>query len=252
MRNIQKWQNTENIIFGLTSAEQKEMDFKELRRRSISKPNIDEKANNPEYEHVTIMIKEATLRFFSDKLGSYIEGVFNKRNRLNIVPACFLVQLYNEQNVIKNGTSQITIPFELRSFWKMEKEIEFIGELSHILLKQKLLLQNLSKRALKNQKAIIKDALELVNSLQISPPEKGKISIQFMEEKFIVNTNNIKLDIIPLCKIIVKYYVKFITCIDTVYENFNTNYSKQKLRKIRMEFKEFMDKYFTITSGVKY
>ncbi len=251
MKNIQKWRIAEKLIFDLASGKQKEMDFKELRRRIISKPNIDEKASNPEYEDVTIIIKEATLRLFSDKLGSYIEGIFNKRNRLNVVPACFLVQLYNEQNVIKNGISQKTIPFELKSFWKMEKEIEFIGELSHILLKQKLLLQSLSKEAV-NNKEIIAKALEIVNSLQILPPKEGKVSIQFMEEKFNVNTNNSKLDIIPLCKIIVKYYVKFVTCMDTAYESFNTHYNKQRVRKSRQEFKEFMDKYFTITSGVKY
>ncbi len=96
MRNIQKWQKTEKVIFELPSDTKKEMEFKELRKRCINKPDIDEKVNNPEYDNVTIMIKSATLRLFSDKLGSYIEELFNKRNRLNVISACFLVTLYNE------------------------------------------------------------------------------------------------------------------------------------------------------------
>lgn len=133
--------------------QKKEMEFKELRKRCINKPDIDEKVNNPEYDNVTIMIKSATLRLFSDKLGSYIEELFNKRNRLNVISACFLVTLYNEQMRIKDNTDESIIPFELKSFWKMQKAIGLLGEVSNILMKQKLLLQTLNKTyALDNQK----------------------------------------------------------------------------------------------------
>mgnify|MGYP001058931114 CR=1 FL=1 len=42
MRNIQKWQKTEKVIFELPSDTKKEMEFKELRKRCINKPDTDE------------------------------------------------------------------------------------------------------------------------------------------------------------------------------------------------------------------
>lgn len=251
MKNIQKWQKTEKVIFDLPADTKKEMDFNELRKRSISKPDIDEKANNPEYENVTIMIKSATLRLFSDKLGSYIEALFNKRNRLNVISACFLVSLYNEQMRVKDNTHEQIIPFELKSFWKMQKAVVLVGEVSNIIMKQKLLLQSLNKTcALDNQKKAIESTLEVVNALHILPPEDGKIVIEFLEEKFTVDANNVKLDIVPLCKILVKYYVKLITCIDEAYESFNTYYNKKRIYNTRSEMGKLMEEYFTL--GVKY
>lgn len=251
MRNIQKWQKTEKVIFELPSDTKKEMEFKELRKRCINKPDIDEKVNNPEYDNVTIMIKSATLRLFSDKLGSYIEELFNKRNRLNVISACFLVTLYNEQMRIKDNTDESIIPFELKSFWKMQKAIGLLGEVSNILMKQKLLLQTLNKTyALDNQKNAINSTLEVVNSLHILPPEDGKIVVEFLEEKFTVDANNVKLDIIPLCKILVKYYVQFVTCIDELYESFNTYFNKKKVYNARCEMEKLMEEYFTL--GIKY
>ena len=107
---------------------------------------------------------------------------------------------------IKDNTDESIIPFELKSFWKMQKAIGLLGEVSNILMKQKLLLQTLNKTyALDNQKNAINSTLEVVNSLHILPPEDGKIVVEFLEEKFTVDANNVKLDIIPLCKILVKY-----------------------------------------------
>lgn len=251
MKNMQKWLKTEHVIFELPRDTKNEMEFKELRKRCINKPDVDEKANNPEYDNVTIMIKSATLRLFSDKLGSYIEALFNKRNRLNVIPACFLVTLYNEQMNIKDNKNEQTIPFELKSFWKMQKAISLVGEVSNILMKQKILLQNLNKTcAFDKQKNAINNTLEVVNALHILPPEDGKIVIEFLEEKFTIDANNVKLDIVPLCKILVKYYVQFITRIDEIYESFNTNYNKKRVYNARCEMEKLMEEYFTL--GVKY
>lgn len=224
------------------------MDFKELRKRCINKPNIDERANNPD---VTIIIKSATLGLFSDKLGNYVEALFNKRNRVNVISACFLVTLYNEQMNIKNNKNEPTIPFELKSFWKMQKAIRLVGEVSNIIMKQKLLLQNLNKAcSFDNQRNAINKTLKVVNALHILPPEDGKIVIEFLEEKFTVDANNVKLDIVPLCKILVKYYVQFITRIDEIYESFNTYYNRKRVYNARCEMEKCMREYFTL--GVKY
>lgn len=152
---------------------------------------------------------------------------------------------------IKDNTDESIIPFELKSFWKMQKAIGLLGEVSNILMKQKLLLQTLNKTyALDNQKNAINSTLELVNSLHILPPEDGKIVVEFLEEKFTVDANNVKLDIIPLCKILVKYYVQFVTCIDELYESFNTYFNKKKVYNARCEMEKLMEEYFTL--GIKY
>lgn len=251
MKNIQKWQETEKTIFEVSKEAPNNMNMKELTKRIRTRPDIEGKDSNPEYDNVKVAIKDATLRLFSDKFGSYMENLFDKRMRLNVVPICFLTQLYNEQMSIKNKTNEVVIPFELKSFWKMEKAISLIGDLANIQMRQKLLFQNMTAVcASDEQKSKIKNILEVVDPLQILPPKDGKVVIKFIDLEFTINASNVKLDIIPLCKLLVKYYVKFVTSMDEAYDCFNTHYNKQKIYNARYNMEKLMEKYFTV--DIKY
>lgn len=248
MKNIEKWTKTLQEIFNLSKDVEKEIDVRELQNRIIRRQNIMYKPKNAELQDVTITVNNISLVLFGDNLGDYMETFFKKKKRLNVVPMCFLVQLYNEQTQ-KNEeeeSNDSTIPFELKSFWKMEKAEDLIGDLNKVIWKQKLVLQNVyDKCETLEQRQKIEDALEFVNSLKILPPEAGKIEIHFSELKFTINTKNVKLNIVPLCKLLVKYYVQFITCISDTCESFGNMRIDHMLHSLENSMQKFMEIYFT-------
>lgn len=247
MKNYEKWVRALEKILKLSNDVEKEIDVKELQRRVIRRQNIMYKPSGFEFENVSINVNSISLVLFGDNFGDYMEVFFKKRKRLNVVPMCFLVQLYNEQ--IKEEEKAIL--FDLKSFWKMEKAEDLVGDLNKIIWKQKLVLQNVyDKCESPEQRQKVEEALELVDSLEISPPKCGKLEIHFSELKFTLNTKNVKLDIVPLCRLLVKYYVKFITCIDNTCESFNNMRMEYVLHSLEDSMQKFMERYFT--SGNNY
>lgn len=248
MKNAEKWTKTLNEIFNLSKDVQTNIDVKELQSRVIRRKNIMYKSSNAELGDVSITVNNISLVFFGDNLGDYMETFFKKRKRLNVVPMCFLVQLYNEQMQIKNEEedSDSIIPYELKSFWKMEKAEDLVGDLNKVIWKQQLVLQNIyDKCELLKERQKVEKVLELVNSLKILPPKEGKIEIHFLELKFTVNTNNVKLNIIPLCKLLVKYYVQFIHYINNTCESIEDMRTERMLRSLENSMQNFMERYFT-------
>lgn len=248
MKNTEKWTKTLNEIFNLSKDVQTNIEVKELQNRVIRRQNIMYKPNNSESEDISISVNNVSLVLFGDNLGDYMETFFKKRKRLNVVPMCFLVQLYNEQMQIKNEEvdSDSVIPYELKSFWKMEKAEDLAGDLNKVIWKQQLVLQNIyDKYESPEHRQKVAEALELVNSLKILPPKGGKVEIHFSELKFIVNTKNVKLNIIPLCKLLVKYYVQFIDCISNTCESFEDMRTERMLRSLENSMQNFMERYFT-------
>lgn len=251
MKNSEKWQKTQSIIFDLARGSQTEMDVKELQNRIMTRSTMMYKFRKPSQEDARIAIKDVTLRLFTNDFGDYVEVMFKKRRRLNIVPLCFLVQLYNEQVKMCGEAveDELVIPFELRSFWKMRRAKELVGDLLKVILEQKMLLQNLEDRCIsEEQSRQIEEAMGVVDSLKVLPPEKGKVEIRFLESKFRVNTKNVKLDIVPLCKLLVQYYAQFTICMDKTCEAFENLRDKQEIYHAEGEMQRLMERYFT--SGI--
>lgn len=240
MKNIEKWVKTEKVIFELSNDVLIGSDAKELIRRLAKMPCIDAKSSD-----ITLMIKDVSLIFFSDKLGNYSVPMFIKRMRLNVVPLCFLVESYNQQIKVLNMPNAKVIPFDLKAFWKMSTALELVGDLSHMLMTQKLFLQKLRNEQIpENRKKKIEDALKLVESLKILQPKDGKIEIQYLKSKFIVNTNNVKLNIIPLCKILVQYYIQYVIYMDNIYKSIDNYWFKEKIYGSWRDTINFMKTYF--------
>lgn len=251
MKNSEKWRRTQSIIFDLARESQTEMNLKELQNRITTRSTMMYKFRKPSQEEAKIAIKDVTLRLFTDDFGDYVEVMFKKRRRLNVVPMCFLVQLYNEQVSTKGEEAggNLAVPFELRSFWKMQRAKELVGDLLKVMLEQKLLLQNLEDKCIsEEQSRQIEEAMKMADSLKILPPEKGKIEIHFLESKFRINTKNVKLDIVPLCKLLVQYYAQFTICMDKTCEVFEQLRDKQEIYHVEGEMQRFMESYFT--SGI--
>ncbi len=248
MKNSEKWTKTLQEIFNLSKDAEREIDVRELQHRIIRRQNIMYKPKSTELQDVTITVNNISLVLFGDNLGDYMETFFKKRRRLNVVPMCFLVQLYNEgtHTKEKEESNDSTIPFELKSFWKMEKAEELVGDLNKVIWKQQSLLQDIYDACDSTERRKkVEEALELVNSLKILPPKEGKIEIHFSDLKFIVNTKNVKLNVVPLCKMLVKYYVQFITCINNACESFENMRIENALHSLENNMQKFMEKYFT-------
>lgn len=251
MKNSEKWRETQSVIFDVARGSKEEMDVKELQNRIMTRSTRMYKLRKPSQQEAKIAIKNLTLRLFTDDFGDYVEVMFKKRRRLNVVPMCFLVQLYNEQ-VSASGEEEddnLAIPFDLRSFWKMQRAKELVGDLLKMMLEQKLLLQNLKDKCIsEEQSRQIEEAMEMVDSLKILPPENGKIEICFLESKFRINTKNVKLDIVPLCKLLVQYYTQFTICMNKTCETFEELRDKQEIYHVEGKMQIFMETYFT--SGI--
>ena len=63
-----------------------------------------------------------------------------------------------------------------------------------------------------------------------------------------INTKNVKLDIVPLCKLLVQYYAKFTICMDKTCEVFEQLRDKQEIYHVEGKMQRFMESYFT--SGI--
>lgn len=248
MKNIEKWANVQKTVVELskrTPIEAKETDL-QSRKKHINM--LNGKVMKQEKAAISIEAKTETIQFSSDNFGSFIEVIFKRRRRLNVLPICFLVQLYNEQLEIadETGKNELNILFDLKSFWKMQKAVDMIHDLTKIMLNQKLLLQNIERNSfLEEQHDSINVAMNQIDSLKIMPPENGKIEVHFSGAKFTLNTKNVKLDIVPLCKMLVKYYVQFVVCMNNVCETFEDVKEKQKIWQSEYVLEKFMTRYFT-------
>lgn len=251
MKNIEKWIDIRDKISSLSRHNKIEMDIKEIQKRIVKRNKIPNATNNQEYNEIEIGFINGAIWLSSWKLGDYTKVVFRKKKRLNVVEICFLIQLYNEQIKTIMDENKKTISFELKSFWKMSKAIELVGDLSSEILKQQLELQRLRcKYTEPEQQEKLDKAINFVNTLKILPPENGKIQICFSNDgKFTINSNNVKLNIIPLCKLLVQYYVEFINNIDAC-ESFVKLVDEAKIAKAKSNMRSLMEKYFA--SGVNY
>lgn len=192
--------------------------------------------------------RKTFLSFANEKYEWYVEPIFNRKKRICVVPLCFLVTLYEQDLKAAFPEEEIQIPYTLRGFWKMEKAVsmleEFVrlqNESQHVLLWEK---RRLSKISEKKEKAYSKILDEFV-AMRISY-NGWKTEICYNDLQFRLNKKNVKLDVVPLCKLLTIYYVRVVSQMEHYAKTYANRQEKEKLKAIKSDFSYFMEKYFTV------
>lgn len=186
------------------------------------------------------------LAFCSTQYGIYAPMKLNRKQRVRAIPICFCVTLYEQELQTEFPKDDIRIPFELRGFWKMQQAVQFMEDFVKFQNKsQEVLLWE--HRRLKNQgkaKAgkYFKILEEFVSMGTLSCAWKKEITYHDMS--FVMKTDNTKLDVVPLCKILTKYYANVVTRINHYMEANASNAEEQKLEDIKEDFTKLMERYF--------
>lgn len=190
--------------------------------------------------------ENAILSLTSTAYGMYNVAKYNGRMRVRTVPICFLVTLYEQELKIAFPKEEIQIPFELRAFWKMERAAQLLEDFTAFQNKfQNTLLWEY--RRLKRQQ--VAKTLEYAGILDefvafCTVNSKWKKQVSYNGMCVTMNVKNVKVDIVPLCKILTKYYANVIRKINRYLQASATKTEKEKLEEVKNEFKNFMDRHF--------
>lgn len=180
----------------------------------------------------------------------YVQHIHVRRRRINVVPCCFLIQLYKEKlkgaNLKPNEYADI--PFELRGFWKMDKVLQLLKELSRMQISCTRSIQrmlNYKDGNTKKVKEALKNLGKAIEELKILSPQQGCIEVMAGDEKFTVKMRNTKLDVVPLCKFVATYYIviieKIAICAKVTTDELVVN---QAMAKMLNDFESLMKEYF--------
>lgn len=184
--------------------------------------------------------------FCSTNYGSYRPHICNRRRRIQPIPICFCVTLYEQELQAAFPGADIQIPYTLKGFWKMKKALELLEYFTKFQNKtQEVLLweyRSLKKSGKAKAEEYVKILNEFVSMRTINSGWKRIIS--YNDLQFKLNTENVKLDVVPLCKLLTCYYANVVRQIDHYEERYAANWEKEKLEKIKGDFAEFMEKYF--------
>lgn len=221
MNNVAKFNATKNAISSLKEQVPK---FQEEANKLLDERGESSKRySNAVFKvlsvsSLSINNEKAIISFCSDGLY-YAQPIWVRKRRINAVPSCFLIQLYKQK--LKEAKLRkdewIDIPFELRGFWKMDQALKFVDELNRMQLLWILniyRIRNYKRENAEKVKAALSDLSKTIEALEILPPKKGCIKVKKQEESFIVRTKNMKLDVVPLCKLFATYYVSIVSKIE--------------------------------------
>lgn len=170
----------------------------------------------------------------------------NKKLRVRSVPLCFCVTLYEQELQAEFPKEDIRIPYDLRGFWKMRQAIQLMEDFvslqnrsQEVLLWEHRRLENQEKAKAAEYFKILEEFLAMGTSSC-----KFKKEITYHDLHFIINTENTKLDVVPLCKILTKYYANVVTRINRYLKANASKAEEQKLEDIKADFTKFMEKHF--------
>lgn len=251
MNNVKKFEETKNALSNfqeqivyLEQEAQRKLEDEGLRSRAY----IQTFLRALQTKELSIDIRKGIVIFQSTTLGNYVQLIWKKKRRINVVPICFLFQLYKENLEVNETLSdtKIDIPFTLRGFWEMKKADKLLNDLillqidtSEMIAKQ----IKLNKKDEKRVKALNK-ILEVVESLEIFV-KNSIYKVNFEQKVFKVNKKNRKLDIVPLCIMLTSYYVRIINYVEDYEKLLKLTEDKEDIYKIEESFKKMMKKYFT-------
>ena len=188
------------------------------------------------------------VTFFNEKYDYHVQQICNRKKRIWAGPLCFLVTLYEQDLKMAFPEEEIQIPYTLRGFWKMDKAVKleedfvrFQNEAQQILLWETRRLSRISK---KKEKAYSKILDEFV-TMRISY-NGWKDEVCYNDLRFRLNKKNVKLDVVPLCKLLTIYYVRVVDQMEHYAKTYANQQEKEKLEAIKSAFSKFMEKYFTV------
>lgn len=253
MNNKQKLEQTVEVIRNL----QKEYlpSLEDELKTAISNKDSN-KANRLEEKILKVkgleFIKEKeTVQYQSCKYGRYVQMIRNSKKRVKAVPICFFVTLYELELAESLKKEDISIPYTLRGFWNMKRADELLQDLLLLQKEQEAILA-WELRKMRNQFSKRKDAkkeaynnlLEEVEALSfMRKGAKELISYEKENLKFTFNKRNLKLDVVPLCKILTLYYFNVCHWLQEA-GRYGVQYERLNLHQIRESFDDFMKKYF--------
>lgn len=129
----------------------------------------------------------------------------------------------------------------------MEKAVNLLEEFIHFQNKWK---RNLFWEAIKlqrrNQKKASQYAKVIDEFTTVNITIGGWKDFVFYQTdlKFCFNKTNVKLDIVPLCKLLTTYYVNVVRKIDWYINQYATKAEEERLQELQKELADFMEKYF--------
>lgn len=170
----------------------------------------------------------------------------NRKLRVRAVPICFCVTLYEQELQATFPKEDIQIPYDLRGFWKMRQAVElmedfvkFQNKSQEVLLWEHRRLKHEEKAKAAEYFKILEEIIEMKTS---NCDLKKEISYHNME--FVINTENVKLDVVPLCKILTKYYANVVTRINRYLKASASKAEGDRLVGIEEDFRALMEHYF--------
>lgn len=184
--------------------------------------------------------------FCSIDYGTYIQMKWNKKKRIQAIPICFFVTLYEADVKRAFPKEDIQISYTLTGFWKMERAVSLLEDFVHLQNEwQNTLLWGARRLAQISQKKSQK-YVEIINGfLLLTVTHNGWKDMIFYEGemKFCLNKTNVKLNVVPLCKLLTTYYVSVTRKIDEYTSQYTDG--KEQLKEFHTALTEFMTKYFT-------
>lgn len=247
MNNVKKFDLTKAGIANLKVQLKEEEDRLFNSKRESKKEYVSVVYKIASLDQLYIDARKATIAY-----EGYVQPIWVKKRRINVVPCCFIIQLYKEELRREHFTEEelANIPFELRGFWEMENALKFINEFN-----EKKLLWTRNVQRIMNYKRDNKDDVDMalsnlteaIEAVEILPPKKGCIEVNMNDKKFSIKTRNMKLNIVPLCKMIASQYVNVISkiqdCNDVGEED---NDVKRVTKNIMRDFDVMINKYFML------
>lgn len=183
--------------------------------------------------------------FCSVNYGGYRQYIRNRKKCVYAIPICFLLTLYEQELKAAFPEEEIQILYTLKGFWEMEKALELFKDFTKLQNRcQEVLLcdyRRLESDSKEKAEQYVKILDEFV-SIRINSGWKKAIS--YKESQFLMHTTDVKLDVVPLCKILTKYYANVAVKINRYLKVNASEEEKNKLVNIEEDFRAFMERYF--------
>ncbi len=209
-----------------------------------------------EYAKTTIVLEqldfseswEPYFTFGSTDYGVYVQMKRNKKKRVQAVPICFFITLYELDVKRAFPKEEVEISCTLKGFWKMERAVCLIEDFVHLQNKwQNTLLWGSRRIAQINQNKAksFRKILEKLLSIKVIHNGWKDVILYGDDWRFCLSKTNVKLDIVPLCKMLTTYYVDVVREIGEYVSQGAVGGENQELQRFHRELTDFMEKHFT-------
>ncbi len=170
----------------------------------------------------------------------------NRKLRVRAVPICFLVTLYEQELQAVFPKEDIRIPYDLRAFWKKKQAVQFTEDFVKFQNKSQEILLWEHRRLEHEEKSKAAEYFKILEEfIEMKTSNCGwKKEITYHDLHFVINTKNVKVDVVPLCKILTKYYANVVMKINRYLKAKAPKAEEDRLVDIEEDFRAFMERYF--------